>query len=156
MSDPRRGRIWSVGADTIRSPHSNLIFKKGPVKAELAGEWISSKNGRRVRAFYGRDQDGQWRGQAVDVGGASDADTSPYCYIRILDDREISLAAVTDMVGEMDRNYLEAVTRDRRVYEDENYYQIVKAWLSEMLEARREARLNLEAGMEALGLRRNQ
>lgn len=152
----RTGDRLQVGTDTTRSPHSNLIFRKGPVKAEIAGEWMGPAGGRKLRGFYGRDADGHWRGQLEDIGHVTmDAGVSPYCYIRVLDDEVITLDSAEDMAGEMNEAYLRAVVNDRRVYEDTNYYQLVRSWLSEMLEAKREARLNLEAGMAALGIRRS-
>lgn len=152
MRDPHTGRRWTIGDDTIHSPHSNLIFRKGPVKAEIAGEWIQATGGRKVRGFYGRDADGTWRGEAEDIGDSNDA--SPYAYIRILADKDMSLAGVEDMVGSMNENYLKALVDDPETYENEDLYQKTMDWLNEVRTARREARLDLEAGMAFYGIGR--
>lgn len=153
MDDPRTGRTWQIGTDTVPSPHPNLIFRKGPVKAEIAGEWIQSKGGRKVRGYYGRDADGQWRGQAQDIGDVNDAGVAPYAYIRILADKNISLDGAEDISGQMNESYLRALVSDPHTYEDDNLYNATVAWLNEVREAHREARLNLAAGMRAFGLK---
>ena len=147
-----KGDIREVGSNTVHSASPLNIFRKGPVKAEIAGEWIASEEGRKVRAFYGREPDGEWRGQVEDIGHTNE--TSPFAFIRILDDEAIGLTAVEDMAGEMSESYARAILEDHRVEEDENYYQLLRAHLTRMLEVKQEMRKNLRAGMALLGVPR--
>ena len=146
--ETRRGDELQVGTDTIRTPHLNTIVRKAPVKAEIAGEWIGPVGGRKLRSFYGSDADGSWRGRVVDVGHVNE--NSPYCYIKVLDDKQIEVSDLPEIAGEMSEGYLKALIADRRVYEDENYYQLLKAHLQRVLEIKRDERRRRRHGLRAM------
>lgn len=146
MRDPRTGRVLEVGTDTTRSVSPNLIFKKAPVKAELAVEMLMPQAGRKMRAFWGRDADGEWRGKAEDIGQGQEV--SPYTFIRVLDDQEVHLRDVAEITGAMADGYTAAVERDHQDYEDSDYYDRLSGRLQELLENARVMRRDFEAGMK--------
>lgn len=150
MEETRKGDQIEVGTNTIRSPYPNLIFKKAPVRAEIAGEWMGPVGGRRLRSVYGRDPDGTWRGTVEDVGHVSES--SGFALIRIMDDREVALDSVQEMTEEMDEQYAKAVLDDRRAHEDENYTRLLANHLEQLLDRKRMERRTRRAGMRALGI----
>jgi hypothetical protein len=152
VEETRTGDVFEVGQNTIRSPHPNLIFKKPPPRAEIAGEWMGPLGGRRLRAVYGRDPDGSWRGTVEDVGHTNDS--SGFALIRILDDAQVGLPAVQEMTAEMDEKYLLSLIDDKRQFEDENLVRALANHLEQVLDRKRMERRTRRAGMAALGIRR--
>ena len=148
MRHPKTGRVLPVGTDTIRSANIGNIFKKPPIRAELAGEWLMPTEGRVMRAYYGREPDGSWRGQVEDIGHVNDPGISAFASIRVLDDEEVSLRDVNEMVGEMVENYALAVERDHQDFEEEEYARLLKMRLEALRDNIREMRRNFEAGMK--------
>lgn len=146
MRDPRTGVVRQVGTDTIPSVSPNLIFKKAPVKAELAVEMLAPSEGRKMRAFWGRDDDGSWRGQVEDIGRGNEV--SPYTFIRVLDDDQINLRDVAELTGGMADRYEGAVERDHQGFEDESYFDILKERLDQNAYKARVMKQDFEAGMK--------
>ena len=137
-----------VGTATIRSVSPHLIFRKPAVKSELVMEVITPTEGRKMRAFYGRDGDsGQWRGQVEDIGDVNDAGVSPYAYIRVLDDEAVSLRDVTEMTEGMADRYGGAVERDHKDFDEGNLYSRLNTRLEELQYNANEMKRDFEAGM---------
>lgn len=152
MHETRTGDVLPVGTDTVRSPDAHLIFKKAPPKTDLVMETIGPVGGRRLRAVYGRDPDGSWRGTVEDVGHVNE--TNGFALIRIMDDHEVGLSAAGEITEEMDVNYLEALMRNRQAFEDENITRLLANHLEQVLERKRQERHTRRAGMRVLGIGR--
>lgn len=146
MRDPRTGKRMEVGLSNTRSASSLNVFKKAPVKAELAVEMIMPTDGRKMRAFYGREPDGSWRGQVEDIGSVTEA--NPYTFIRVLDDEVVDLADVEDITGEMALSYDGAVEGDRREWDEEDLYKKLDNRLKELQYNANELKKDFEAGMK--------
>ena len=144
--DPRSGRERPVGLDNVRSASALNIFKKAPVKAELAVEIMAPTEGRKMRAYWGRDPDGSWRGNTVDIGHVNDV--SPYAYIRVLDDEHVNLSDVTEMTEGMAENYEAAIERDHQTFEEANYTQLLKERMEELQYNTDELKKDFAAGMQ--------
>lgn len=145
--DPRKGVELPVGTGTVRSASSLNIFKKAPVKAELAVEVLAPSGGRKIRAFYGREGDGSWRGRVEDIGHSSE--NNPYAFIRVLDDEVVNLDDVENITGEMALGYEQAIERDRQERYEEDLYNQLAARLEELQYNTREMKKDFEAGMQA-------
>lgn len=144
--DPQAGRETPVGQDNVRSAHVQNIFRKPPVKAELAVEVMADAGGRKLRAYWGRDGDGSWRGKTVDIGHVNDV--SPYAYIRVLDDEHVNLDDVAEMTEEMAEGYEQAIERDHQDYEEANYTQLLKERMQELQYNTDELKKDFAAGMQ--------
>ena len=151
MRETRKGDVVQVGTDTIRSSDPHLIFKKPAPRADLVTEVMGPLGGRRLRAVYGRDPDGSWRGTVEDVGHVNES--SGFALIRILDDRALGMASAAEMTEEMDEGYARAVLSDHQAYEDENYTRLLANHLERLLERKKQERYTRRAGMRALGVR---
>lgn len=148
MRETRKGDVYQVGTDTIRSSDPHLIFKKPAPRADLVTEVMGPRGGRRLRAVYGRDPDGTWRGTVEDIGHTNES--SGFALIRILDDREVDLRGAAEMTEEMDENYARAITGDHQAHEDENLTRVLANHLEQVLERKKQERYTRRAGMRAL------
>lgn len=152
MRETRKGEVFQVGTDTIRSSDARLIFKKPPPRADLVTEVMGPVGGRRLRAVYGRDPDGSWRGTVEDIGHTSES--SGFALIRILDDQAVDLASAAEMTEEMDENYARAILNDKQAYEDADITRMLANHLEQVLEKKRQERITRRVGMRALGIGR--
>lgn len=146
-SDLLKGTELPVGTDTVRSASALNIFKKPPIKAELAMEVLAPSGGRKLRAFYGREPGGSWRGRVEDIGYSTE--NNPYAFIRVLDDEVVNLADVENITGEMALGYEQAVERDREERYEEDLYNQLASRLEELQYNTREMKKDFEAGMHA-------
>ena len=136
-----------VGTDTVRSASVLNVFKKAPVKAELAMEvTMPAAGGRKMRAFYGREADGSWRGQVEDIGHLYE--NSPYAYIRVLDDEVVGLRDVHEITGDMSDRYEAAIERDHQDWDDADLYKKLDSRMQELKYNLDEMRKDLEAGFK--------
>ena len=143
--DPMAGRTLPVGTDNVRSASALNIFRKPAVKAELAVEVMAPEGGRKLRAYWGREDDGNWRGQTVDIGHVNDV--SPYAFIRVLDDEHVNLSDVTEITEEMADSYEGAIERDHQDYEEADYFKLLKERLEELQYNTDELKKDFETGM---------
>lgn len=154
MADPRVGQVREIGPDHVRSAHPLNLFRRGPIKAEVAGEWIDHREGRKVRAYWGRDQDGEWRGRIEDIGHANES--SPYAFIRVLGDEQISMDAVHYWSQEQADRFLKACESDHQDYEDESYRALLIEYMERVLAAKKQMRANVNKALETLGIKTDQ
>lgn len=153
MRDPQTGQRveMSVGTETLRSSYPEHIFRKPALESELVVEaTMPNRGGHKMRALYGRDADGSWRGKVEDIGHVSE--NSPYTYIRILDDQQISLRDATEIMGEQADSYETQVDHDKDdsgFWDEADLYKLLSNRLQQLQGNIGEMKKDFASGMQA-------